>query len=329
MKKLFLIFLLFLLPAISFAANEYGCTSLTGGGAGALDAIDITGASSPNADNLADGDVAEVQTISGTTTTSYYYVYDADGTAAESSPTVIRPDDYASAGNWILTKLEINGVQLRADGDFGDFDITSADKIEFYDSAVYIDGGADGILEIEADTGIDIGTAGVRVLDDADGAITLTGLGDGSDEDLTFNFDDVANTVDVSSSTGVTFIDFNGMAVGTVHSPISISTNTTLTDDQVHGRYIMVTAACTVTLPAVSSAGTGSMILVYVRDAAETVIIDANAADRIVLDATALDDGDSIDSAGAAGDFIVLWATDADGWRSLGRSGTWTDGGAS
>ena len=47
-------------------------------------------------------------------------------------------------------------LRFLAPMDFGDEDVTSADKIEFYDSAVYIDGGADGYLDIEADTMIRI-----------------------------------------------------------------------------------------------------------------------------------------------------------------------------
>ncbi len=57
-------------------------------------------------------------------------------------------------------------------------------------------------------TSIDIGAAGVRLSDDGDGAITFLGLGDGSDEDLTFNLDDTANRVSLSSSTGVVEFDF-------------------------------------------------------------------------------------------------------------------------
>jgi hypothetical protein len=86
----------------SYAANFYGVTSLTGGGSGALDALDITGATDPNVDNLADGDVAVRASISGTTVTYTQYVFDADGTDAESSPNIIRPDDYATQGVWRL-----------------------------------------------------------------------------------------------------------------------------------------------------------------------------------------------------------------------------------
>lgn len=56
-----------------------------------------------------------------------------------------------------------------------------------------------------------LGAAGVLITDDGDGAITLLGRGNGSDEDLTFNFDDTANEVDVTTSTGVLTIQFNSI----------------------------------------------------------------------------------------------------------------------
>ncbi len=60
-----------------------------------------------------------------------------------------------------------------------------------------------------------IGTAGVKFTDDGDGAITLLGLGDGYDESITLNFDDVENVIDLTSSTGVTDFDFNTIDVNT------------------------------------------------------------------------------------------------------------------
>ena len=53
-------------------------------------------------------------------------------------------------------------------------------------------------------TSISIGSAGVRISDDGDGAITFLGLGDGSDEDLNLNLDDTSNVAVITSSTGVT-----------------------------------------------------------------------------------------------------------------------------
>ena len=58
---------------------------------------------------------------------------------------------------------------------------------------------------------LNIGTNGVKISGDGDGAITFLGLGDGSDEDLTLNLDDTADTVAVSSSTGVTNINFGAI----------------------------------------------------------------------------------------------------------------------
>jgi hypothetical protein len=78
----------------------YFMYGLTGGGAGDLDSLDITGASTPNAYDLIEGDTAIVTTILGTAVNYYIYVFDASATDAENSPDIIRPDDYASAGVW-------------------------------------------------------------------------------------------------------------------------------------------------------------------------------------------------------------------------------------
>lgn len=64
-------------------------SSLTGGGEGALDAIDGS--------NVSDGDRAIVIADK-----AYFYVLDADSAAAESSPDVIQPDSNAGDKRWIL-----------------------------------------------------------------------------------------------------------------------------------------------------------------------------------------------------------------------------------
>ena len=65
-------------------------------------------------------------------------------------------------------------------------------------------------------TSINLGAAGVRLSDDGDGSLTFLGIGDGSgdnDEDLTFNFEDTADQVVVTSSTGVATTSFLGIGV--------------------------------------------------------------------------------------------------------------------
>ena len=125
-RTLSLLFLLvFILTPYVYASNYYGCTSLSGGGTGALDALDITASTAPNADNLAEGDGATVSTISGTTVVSYFYIFDASGTSAESSPTVIRPDDYASAGNWLLSQVYTTALTVTGTATIGTLSVTN------------------------------------------------------------------------------------------------------------------------------------------------------------------------------------------------------------
>jgi hypothetical protein len=62
-------------------------------------------------------------------------------------------------------------------------------------------------------TSVDFGTAGVRISDDGDGAITLLGLGNGSDEDIVLNLDDTSNTLTVTSSTSLATANFSGIAL--------------------------------------------------------------------------------------------------------------------
>jgi hypothetical protein len=71
---------------------------------------------------------------------------------------------------------------------------------------------------------VDLGTAGVRLTSDGDGAITLLGMGNGSDEDLTINLDDTANTIVLSSSTGVTVMDFGTIGADFDSSSLKLPT---------------------------------------------------------------------------------------------------------
>ncbi|MFA6132289.1 MAG: hypothetical protein WC702_04515, partial [Patescibacteria group bacterium] len=64
-------------------------------------------------------------------------------------------------------------------------------------------------------TSIQVGAAGVVIAgptEPTDGTITFLGAGAGADEDLTLNFDDTANTIVASTSTGVTSLDFGTSA---------------------------------------------------------------------------------------------------------------------
>lgn len=73
---------------------------------------------------------------------------------------------------------------------------------------LFVDGGTTRL-----DGGIDLDSNGVRITEDSDGAITLLGLGDGFDEDLTLNLDDTENTGTFTSSTALATLNFNSIAL--------------------------------------------------------------------------------------------------------------------
>ncbi len=78
------------------------------------------------------------------------------------------------------------------------------------------------------------------------------------------------------------------------------------------------------TLPPAAS---GLSVCFYSQYAAIVTVDVDDGIDVIWLDGAALAAGNAIDSAGGAGDFICLLAIDTTNWLSLGRSGTWVDGG--
>ena len=69
------------------------------------------------------------------------------------------------------------------------------------------------LQQFDATAGIKIGATGVTLTSDDDGMLIMTGAGAGAAEDLRWNFDDTANEVVVTSTTGVTAIDFSGFVL--------------------------------------------------------------------------------------------------------------------
>lgn len=90
--------------------------------------------------------------------------------------------------------------------------------------------------------------------------------------------------------------------------------------NELYGGVIYVTAAATLTLPAVVSGASFTVITV----GAFAVSVDPNAADLIVLDGTALSDGDKITNLSHTGDVAVLTYYDATGWYA--STNGWIDG---
>lgn len=69
---------------------------------------------------------------------------------------------------------------------------------------------------LTVNTNINVGVAGVVLTGDGDGALTILGAGNGSDENLIINLDDTANTAVISSGTSLNLITLSsiGLTVG-------------------------------------------------------------------------------------------------------------------
>jgi hypothetical protein len=105
--------------------------------------------------------------------------------------------------------------------------------------------------------------------------------------------------------------------------PILISSNTTLSTNQVRGQIIYLSASSTIELPSASNCSTGSNVTVYCYgDILAT--IQANANDRIRIDGNETSDGGSVVNEGYSGDKITLHKDSNDGWTAIGSGGYWS-----
>ena len=129
------------------------------------------------------------------------------------------------------------------------------------------------------------------------------------------------NYVDGVTSNVQTQMDAKAAKAITTKSTASSYTIGTTDANELYGGVIYVTGAATLTIPAVASGASFTVITI----GAVAVSVDPNASDLIYLDGTALDDGDKITNTSTAGDIAVFTYLDGTGWYAA--TNTWTDGG--
>ncbi len=325
MKKIITIFLISFLAlsasVYAFARPDgrntfYVCTDQTGGVSYVdLDALDITGIGAPNTYDLVDGDGAMVQNKIDSLV--YFYIFDGDGTNAESYPNYIRPDDYSTAGVWVL--VTVYGAGRVAEGD---------SEVEVVDwgtgyAKVVIDGEqqekiSDGYSEhptgfiYRVATTTDGHTLIFQVYD-ANGTTWRDALtfenGDSSDSSTT-------NWPRVHLGSNVALTGLGNSAIGMSWGTEISSSPTTLTYTDANKLYL-VSVAATVNLPDVGTASDdaqyGDWVQFQIQDASETLTIDCDAADKINRAGTEQAAGVTITTDGAGTVVICIATTNADG----------------
>ncbi len=124
--------------------------------------------------------------------------------------------------------------------------------------------------------------------------------------------------------------DLDFLTTGTIKGGVDIVATTTTTDspsaDEMRGSFHTSNNASGTdyTLP---TAAAGLNACFYDLNGGGVITLDAAAGDEILLNGSGVGVADAIDSPGAIGDFICLVALDATNWLTVGRSGTWIDGG--
>jgi len=175
---------------------------------------------------------------------------------------------------------------------------------------------------------ISVGAAGVKLTGDGDGAITFLGLGGGSDEDLTFNFDDVSNVVGVSTSTGVTAIRYD-MALQAPMVFATYSGDQTLTAAAHNSAVVRFTAAAEATLWDCETAGIGQWVSLWQSGTNATGINPASGDAILLLSGTSADTDHEVDlNVTAAGTKVTLMCIADDTWAIYSETATSTDSGA-
>lgn len=156
--------------------------------------------------------------------------------------------------------------------------------------------------------------AGSLVLGPSAGFITFSG----PTQARAFALPDEAVSIVTNSASQALNIITSGTLQGLV-KVTSKGAGATLTAAEMSGGVVLVTAAVTIELPAVT---VGQSVLIY-GTGANIVTVHPNASDRIILDGVDKTDHVSIACTAAAGSFIGLFGDSAAGWTTLGKAGTW------
>ncbi len=130
-----------------------------------------------------------------------------------------------------------------------------------------------------------------------------------------------------TGTVGAAAIAATGQITGLAPMSLDSGGPITLSSDSCMGNIHFNNAASVLdyTLPA---AAAGLTVMFYDIGGGVITIDPVDGADTIYLDGTSVGAGDAIDSPGVVGNFICLMALDGTRWVTIGRSGTWVDGGA-
>jgi hypothetical protein len=164
------------------------------------------------------------------------------------------------------------------------------------------------------------------------GILIIGGTGSTNNEKLTLDFETTANTVGISSGSGVTDINFstlNLITTGTIQGSTKINSDADgmsaaeMTTVGLGGTMFIATGAGTWILPDVAAAG--QSLCLMDSGTAHDLILDVTAGSTIRLKGTEQADVVGITNAAGTttGDFVCVMSVAAHKWSTVGMGGTW------
>jgi hypothetical protein len=193
---------------------------------------------------------------------------------------------------------------------------------------------ATGAITTAAATGVHVGTTGVALTSDDDGAITFTGESAGDDQTLTINLDDTVGSVVVTSSeAAISFSALNIVTTGTISGkiPVVVNSGTTeyaVTQAQVQAGTFFITTVAGATTYTLPGAEAGAWVCFKMGQGnAQTLTLDTDGTDYIVMTTGARTSaaGDYYAATSSASNQICVVAFDATDWYATSAVGTWAE----
>jgi len=235
----------------------------------------------------------------------------------------LRVDGYALIDALTAGTITDGTYTSDGSGNFTGIDNLQADSI--YTDSLKVDGEAvldkatisDGTI-----SGTDVTVGAGKTLDVSAGTLTLA--------DNQISGDKVeGGTIAATTITALTAgtVTASGVLTGLTQVTLDVAASVVLasTDCDNAVRFNNDADVIDYTLP---GAAAGLVVMFYDIGGGVITVDPVDGTDHIYLNGTGVGAGDAIDSPGDVGDFICLMAIDATRWVTVGRSGTWVDGGA-
>jgi len=214
---------------VAVPAGQVKMIATDGAGSGAvvydlLVDTDLTGTTTVvnlTASGTVDAAAVEFDSLSGTGAVAVTDILDQDNMSSNSATALATQQSIKAYVDSSVASFDTLAEVLAQGNTTGstDIEVTTAQKVQFRDSAIYINSSADGQLDLVADTEIQIAATTI----DINGAINASG------EIIAASLD-ISGDIDVDGTTNLDVVDIDGALTGTTATLVGANTLTLRND---------------------------------------------------------------------------------------------------